>query len=536
MLFSSLAGMAQTYEGPQKPRLIIGIVVEQMRYDYLVRYWDKFGENGFKKLAEQGANCRNTYLNYAYTESAPGFATIYTGATPSEHGIIGNFWYERMKKEKVYCVADPQAQTMGSTNQVGQMSPFRLLTTTLGDQMKLFSNERSKVFSLAMKDLAAVIPGGHTANGAFWYDQVGGGWVSSSYYYPDSLPKWVTDFNLKDLQNVYLNRKWQRLLPVDQYTESLPDSSIFELGIRWNYTTFPYDLSLLRGTIKPYEILTMTPFGNTLTTDFAIAALINEKLGQDGYTDMLCVAYSPMEGIGNLYGPQSVEIQDAYLRLDKEIAHLIEVAEDRCGRDNVLIFLTSDHGVSDVPLHLKSLRIPSGYISDMKVLALGKSYLRAIYGAEEWIVSYNDKQIYFDRFLLEDNDIPLQEAQTKLGEFIINYTGISNVILSTSLENGMHLGGLSSLMENSYNSKRSGDVMFVLEPGWMVKDNNRAVSHKSPYNYVLHVPLLWYGWKIKPRNIWDKNSTADIIPTICHMLGLPEPGASNGRTIGALIE
>jgi len=521
---------------PEKPKLVVGIVVDQMRYDYLSRYWDKFDKNGFKKLINEGTFCKNAKQNYIYTQTGPGHATIFTGATPSVNGIVSNEWYIRLKKQKVYCVEDFKVKTIGSNSDKGKVSPVNLLTTTIGDELKLSNKNSSKVIAISLKDRAAILPSGHNSNAAYWYDDVSGNFITSSYYM-DSLPKWVLDFNNKKLCDLYLDRLWSTLSPIADYTESLPDTNKYEKGFSKEQKCFPYDLAFLSKPNKKdrdYSIMRSCPFGNTLTQDFAIAAIVNENLGKGKSTDFLSVSFSPTDYIGHRFGPLSVEIEDTYLRLDKEIAHFIEFLENEIGKENILIFLTADHGSSENPNYLIDNKLPGGVFKQYYALSLLKSYLNAIYGEGDWVLSYLDQQIYLNHTLIEDSKISLPDIQNKIADFMLQFNGVENVVTATNLQNNNFTKGIFMYMQNSFNQKRSGDILINLEPGW-IQDSDYDIDHNTAYIYDTHVPLIFYGWKITHETILREVHLTDIAPTISNILNIEYPSGCNGEPINEIF-
>ena len=318
----------------QKPRLVVGITISGMRYDYLSVYWDKFGEEGIKRLVMSGTFCKNASYDYLINQTAVGHATIATGALPSHHGIISNNWYNSLQDEIVYCVADDKTRTVGGNFESGQFSPRQMLASTIGDEIRLSSNFRSKVIGIALDNSAAILSAGHSANYSFWYDNLSGHWITSSYY-TDSLPDWVKEFNDKNLAESYLDRTWETLLPLEEYKESDSDTSEFETGIEGR-SVFPYDLEKIsrpKRRQRNFRILKYTPYGNVFTRDFATAAVINEEMGQDEYTDYLAIGFTANEYIGKFFGSSSVEMQDAMLRLDLELAHFMNFIDDQVGVD-----------------------------------------------------------------------------------------------------------------------------------------------------------------------------------------------------------
>ena len=520
----------------EKPRLIVGIIIDQMRYDYLFRYWDKFESRGFKRLINEGTFCKNANYNYLFTQSGPGHATIFSGTTPSHHGIISDHWYLRLKEKTVGCTEDEKENTVGGSYEAGRMSPRNLLSTTLGDEMRLSNNFNSKVYGIAMEGNASILSSGHTANTAYWFDGESGNWVTSSFY-RDSLPGWVKEFNNKKFPDIYLEREWTTLMPIELYTESLPDYNYYEIGFG-NQITFPYNLyeiSKVKKKKKSYEILKSTPFGNTFTKDFVIATIVNENLGQDEYTDLLTVSFSATNYIGQLFGPTSVEVEDTYLRLDRDIAHFLDFINENIGKENVLIFLTANHGVAHIPKYLIDLKIPAGYFNQNSSVSLLKSYLNIIYGSGDWIQFYYAQQLYLNHNLIEDSKLSLEEMQTRVAHFFLQYKGVANTVTAHTLQTTNFTNGILEMVQNSYNQKRSGDIIINFDPGWVEKSKN-STAHNSAYTYDTHVPLIWYGWKINRRTISKPIGIIDIAPTISTFLNISFPNACSGKPILELVE
>lgn len=534
-LFTGINTFSQNRIPPQRPKLVVGIVVDQMRIDYLYRYWDRFEEKGFKKLVNEGAFFKNTHLNYQYTQTAVGHATIYTGATPSVHGIISNQWYNRMKKQKVYCVEDPKAKTIGGETRTG-MSPANLLCNTIGDELRISTIMKGKVVSLSLKDRAAILPAGHTANAAYWYDKSTGNFISSSHYI-STLPQWVNDFNAKKLPDIYLDRLWTPLYPIETYVNSYADTLKFEYGYGVAQKVFPYDLSFLskKDKVRNYEFLLDVPFGNTLVNDFAIAAILGEDLGRDNIPDLLAVSYSATDYMGHRFNPYSPEMEDAYLRIDKEIALLIEFIEKEIGKENVVIFLTADHGSSQNADYMKSLKIPSGTFNPAYAMALLKTYLSAVYGQGEWVLEYMSGQIYLNQNLIEDSKLSLKDVQEKTATFMIQFNGVANAIGAYSMANTPFSDGIFKMMQNSFNQERAGDVFINLRPGWIEESSVYFVDHNTPYPYDTHVPLMFYGWKVPRKTVLDKVSITDIAPTLSFMLNIAIPSGANGNVLTTLF-
>lgn len=512
-----------------KPKLIVGIVVEQMRLDYMDRFWDNLDTKGLKKLAINGSYCKNANYNYCLTQTAPGYATIVTGTEPSEHGIVSDYWFNPLTGAKEICISDTKYKPVGNKLATDSYSPKNMISTTFSDETKLSNRGKSKIISVSLDPYGAILSGGFSADGVYWFDTNSGEWVTSSYYMP-ALPKWVDDMNRKRTPDDYLKRSWNQLLADSEYKNALSDSIIYKYGIDGVYKTFPYNYSEIRKTIQKYELMKMIPEGNTHTTDLAIAALYNEDLGKDEDTDFLFINYSVSENVGKIFGPQSIEIQDLFLRLDKDIEHLITVLEETVGKNNILIYLTSNHGVAEVPQFLIDNKIPAGNYKQHYILALLKSYLKAIYGEGEWILDYSNNQIFLNKTLIEDSRIPLGEFQDKVISFIINSNGITNAISAHQFQNIVFSYGMPQKMQNSFNQKRSGDIMISLKAGW-IEDVPFATNHNSGYKYDTNVPLIWYGWKVKKQNIYSQVNITDIAPTISMILNTPTPPISTGKTL-----
>ncbi len=536
-LFISVPGFTQGRKKipSEKPRLIVGIVISQMRTDYIHRYWNKFGDDGFKKLISGGTYCRNNRFNYLFSQEGVGQATIATGTNPSNHGIVSQEWYVSLLDKIVSSTEDPDVKTVGAGYDAGKRSPSKLMSTTYSDELRLSDNFKSKVFSVSLTPQGSVFSGGHTANGAYWFDAVSGNWITSTYYM-DSLPAWVNDFNAKKLPDIYMEKEWNTLLPIGQYTESLPDNNKYEKGIKGD-VTFPYDLmSLSKSTRKEknYGILKSTPYGNDLIKDFALSLIANDSLGKDDYPDVITIGFDATEAIGKQFGPNSVEMEDAFIRLDQELAHLLSFIDEQVGKENALVFLTSEHGLAEVPDYLIDKKIPAGYFNYMGAISLLGSYLNVVYGSGEWIKSYHAQQIYLNHNLIEDAKIPLADIQNKVAQFMLQFSGVANSVTATTLETANFTNGIFANIQNGFNQKRSGDVIINLKSGWVEK-NEGSTNSTSGYSYDTRVPLIWYGWKIGRGTILEPTDLIDIAPTICTFLEIAYPNASTGNPIISLM-
>ena len=518
-------------QNPKPPKLVVGIVVDQMRFDYLYKYWNKFGDGGFKKLVNDGYQCKNLQYNYVPTYTGPGHSSIYTGTTPAGHGIISNGWFNRETNSGIYCTEDKTVKTVGSsTVKVGQMSPRNLLSTTVGDELRVASMLKSKVYGIALKDRAAILPAGHIANAAYWFDGESGNWVSSSFY-GNTLPDWLTKFNKQQKAMTYLNQKWKPLLPIEQYTESLADQTPYETPFEGSKSvTFPYDLKELMGENGGQNLIRSTPFGNSFTNDFALELIKNEKLGQGNYTDMLCVSFSSTDYVGHQFGTDAVETEDVYLRLDADLKILLDSLEAVIGKENLLVFLSADHGGATVPSYLMDLRAPGGYMNYAPVESELKTWLKTQTGIDSNIIGIFNDQVYLNETALKANGTNISETELLVADWLLSVKGIHSSITASDLRRNEFTHGTNHFIQKGFHPKRSGNVIITLEPNWMEYDKT-GTTHGSPYSYDTRVPMLWYGWKIEHGENVLPYFIEDIAPTISWMLNIPFPNATSGNPI-----
>lgn len=542
LVCSALSISISAQSNADKPKLVVGIVVDQMRYEYLNRFDAKFGADGFKRLRGDGFELKNAHYNYVPTETGSGHASIYAGTTPAMHGIIANDWYDKKLHSHVNCVSDPKQRVIGTDKGKGQVSPWRLLTTTITDELKLATQKRSKVIGVSLKDRGAVLPGGHMADAAYWYDDNTGKFISSTYYFTDKLPGWATDFNKQNLANAYLNQVWNTTYPIAQYKESGPDDSPYEVkyaGIA--RSIFPYNLKELRKTNGDFSLLWATPFGNDYVAEFAKAAIVAEKMGQGTDTDFLAISFSSTDAIGHRVGPQAVEIEDTYIRLDKNIADLLATLDKQVGAGNYTVFLTSDHGVNDVAQSLIDNRIPAGYLNQEELVKNLKLYLNAYFPNKEIIEEVSNEMVYFNTNNFQNNPreagIDFLIAAELINKYLVSIDGIANVFTESVIRQGNYdEGGLKGLVIRGFNPKRSGDLAYVLEPGWYPATHIQGTSHGSAYSYDTHVPILFYGSNIKKGSSVRHHNITDIAATLAVILQTKFPSACTGSPIEELFE
>ena len=518
----------------KKPKLIVGIVVDQMRYDYLTRFASKFGKGGFMRLINEGFNCKNNHFNYVPTYTGPGHASVYTGTTPKYHGIISNNWYDKEIKSSVYCAQDDEVNSIGTESSAGKMSPQRMLTTSFADENRLFTQMRGKTIGIALKDRGAILPAGHTANAAYWFHGKDEGvWITSSYYRND-LPKWVTDFNASDTVEAYLN-VWNTSLPIESYVESGDDENNFERGFKGKSSAiFPYDLAALSAENGDFDILKETPYGNSITLDFTLAALKGENLGQDDDTDVLAISFSSTDYVGHNFGVNSKEVEDTYIKLDKDLERLLNTLDSYVGEGEYTVFLTADHGAVNVPAYLQSVNVPAGYLDYNSRKELFQKFLMDTYGTTDLIENVSNNQIFLNKAKLKELDLNIHDVEQALVDEQISYPNIAKVYTATTMNSTNFTTGIEVLLQNGYNQKRSGDVIVVDDIAHIAYSRTGS-THGSGLNYDTHVPLLFFGAGIQHGETFDKTVIPDIAPTISALLGISFPNGATGRPLGFIL-
>ncbi len=517
------------------PKLVVGIVVDQMRYDYLTRFWEHYGQGGFKRLVNDGFNCRNNHFNYAPTSTGPGHASVYTGTTPSTHGIIGNHWYDKVLDEEIYCASDDTYQSLGTESEAGKMSPHRMQVTTITDQLRLHTQTRGKVIAVALKDRGAVLPGGHMANAAYWFHGSGEGhWISSSFYM-DDLPQWVKDYNLSDAVAQY-KKPWTTFKDKGSYVESVLDNNAYEgLFQGENAPIFPHDLVALWDANEQFDILKSTAYGNSITTDFALAALVAEDLGADTITDFLAVSFSSTDYVGHMYGVDSKEVQDTYLRLDRDLERLLNSLDKEVGANEYSVFLTADHGAVQVPSYLKDKKIPAGYMEYEDIKSTFDTFLKYTYGTTDIVKHFSNYQFFLDHKIIENLDLEVGQVQERIAKELLTYDAVYQVYTADQMRQNQYTRGIPYILQNGYNQKRSGDILVVLKPGF-IKYPKTGSTHGTPQIYDTHVPLLFYGKGFKKGSTVKRTEIPDIAPTLAVLLGIAFPNGTTGTPLEMVLD
>lgn len=538
-----LANPSSAQNGTQgkKPKLMVGIMVDQMKYEFLHRYASNYGTGGFRRLMGEGFVLTNAHYNYAPTVTGPGHASVYTGTTPSVHGVIANDWYDKDLKREVNCVNDPNQKPVGSPGGKGTVSPWRMLSTTMTDELKLSTQKKAKVIGLSVKDRGAVLPAGHLPDGAYWFDSKTGGFITSTYY-REALPSWMEKFNSQRLADQYLSKVWNPLLPRDRYTHSGPDENPYEGKFNGKETSsFPYDLKELRAKNSDYELLVYTPFCNDYLTELAKASLDGEKLGQGTETDFLAISYSSTDILGHQVGPNAMEIEDMYVRLDRNIEDLLTTLDKKLGNGAYTVFLTADHGVADIAQYLRDNKIPAGYFSAANTKANLNEYLKKYFPGKELIEAVDGEQIFFNQSAFQNDPqssgIELMIATELTVNYLLSQEGIAQAYPKSVLrQSAFNEEGVKGMSVRGYHSKRSGDVIMVLEPGWYGAWRVQGTTHGSPYSYDTHVPVIFFGNGVKKGSSSRYHRITDIAPTISSLLNIRFPNGCTGQPVEELLD
>lgn len=517
------------------PKLVVGIIVDQMRYDYITRFYGQFGDDGFKRLVNEGFNCKNNHYNYAPTTTGPGHTSVYTGTTPATHGIIGNNWYDKTTGEDVYCAGDDNYESVGTDSDAGKMSPHRMGVTTITDQLRLATQMRGKTIAIAIKDRGSVLPGGHTANAAYWFQgSEEGKFITSTFYMP-KLPKWVDDFNSSNAAEKY-KKPWPTMKPIASYMESGTDNNAYEGRFEGEQApTFPHDLPKLWDANGKFSMLSATPYGNSLTADFAIAALDGENLGADNIPDFLAVSFSSTDYVGHKYGVNSKEIQDVYMRLDEDLGRLFKTLDQKVGKGEYTVFLTADHAGMDVAAYLKDSKIPAGNITWEDSKPKFDEFLKYTFGTTDVVKIFSNYQFFLDLNVVKNLDMSFKEVQEAIAAEVLTYESVEHVYTAHQMWQNEYTMGIPHLIQNGYNQKRSGDVIVVLKPDY-VSYSDTGSTHGSPYNYDTHTPLLFYGKGIKKGSTSVRTEIPDIAATMASLLGIAFPSGATGNPIVEVLE
>lgn len=535
LFFAVLIGRAQKpvkeSSAISHPKLVVGIVVDQMRWDYLTRYYPLFQANGgFRRMLGDGFSFDNTQIPYVPTVTACGHTCVYTGSIPALHGIVGNNWWDNRLQKGMYCSEDKSVKGVGSkTEEDGQMSPKNMLTTSVCDELRLASNFASKVIGIAIKDRGAILPAGHSANAAYWYESKTGNFISSTYYM-NELPGWVQQFNGRKLPDSLYRLGWKTALPAATYSlfSSADDKAYESKPFGKEALGFPYDLSKFVG--KDYSKISSTPWGNTLTAEMAKAAVLAEKLGQGSATDFLAVSFSSPDYIGHSFGPNSWENADDYVRLDQELGKFFQFLDAQLGAKSYTVFLTADHAVAHIPGYLKENRIPGGLLDMSGMMKDMNLQIKQRYGIDNAIASIMNEQVYLSRKRMDTSKADVVEIKNFIVQYLLKEENITHAFSSDDVLITPLPKVIREMYANGFHPSRSGDVSFIPKPGYFI-GGSTGTTHGSPFQYDTHIPLLWYGWGIKKGSSNKMVYMTDIAPTVAALLRIQAPNGNVGNVL-----
>ncbi|MBX2932182.1 MAG: alkaline phosphatase family protein [Chitinophagaceae bacterium] len=517
-----------------RPKLVVGIMIDHMRWDYLYRYQNRYDSNGFNRLLNGGFTCENTLISYTPTATACGHASVYTGTVPAINGIASNNWWDMKEHKYVYCCDDKNVTGIGSNTKKGMMSPRNMVSNTITDELRLATNFKSKVIGVAMKDRGSIFPAGHSANAAYWYDEEKGIFISSSFYMKD-LPQWVKDFNAKNWADKYYAEGWQTLYPINTYTMSTKDDNNYE-KTKWldvEKPVFPYNFSKFMG--KDYTKFWYMPQAITYTFEMSKAAIAAEHLGKNNVTDFLAISISSTDYMAHTFGPNSIEAEDMYLRLDRDLAAFLEHLDNTIGKGNYLVFLTADHGGPHIPDFLKEHNLPAGSLQLKNAVKEINNTIQEKFGVKN-AIAY---QTYYNISLNYLNIDSAKADAEKIKEFIIqeleNVEGVYRVVDKKKLETSGLQPIIKERLLNGYFPNRSGDIQVIPLPQWM-RDTPKGTDHSLWNAYDAHIPLVWYGWGVQQGSTHRETYITDIAATLAALLKIQMPNGCIGHVITEVIK
>ena len=518
-----------------RPKLMVGIVVDQMRWDYLYRYYDRYQAGGFKRMLNEGFTCENTLIPYIPTVTAAGHTCIYTGSVPAIHGIAGNDFIIQATGKSMYCTDDSTVVAVGSTSAAGKMSPRNLLASTVTDELRLATNFRSKVIGIALKDRGGILPAGHTANAAYWFDDANGSWITSTYYMTD-LPAWVKTFNAGKPAEKYLKQDWNTLYPINTYVQSSPDNSPkYEGKFAGTETpTFPVKTSeLYKGRMG---MIRSTPYGNSMTLDLARAAVDNEGMGKGPVTDFLAVSLSSTDYVGHQFGPNSVEAEDTYLRLDKDLAAFFSYLDAKLGKGNYSVFLTADHGAAHNPNFLLDHNIPAGMWNETSTRTGLNKMLEDKYKVKNLVLNFGNYQVNFNNAAIAKENISNEALKLDCIDYLQKVPEIAFAVDMQNVQSATIPDDLRARIQNGYNAERSGTIQIILKPGYYSGHGGTGTTHGTWNPYDAHIPLVFMGWGIKHGSLVRETYMTDIAATVAALLHIQAPNGNVGHPIAELLK
>lgn len=532
----AVTAAAQTSTWQDPPKLVVGIVVDQMRTDYLYRYWDNFGEGGFKRLIREGSFQRDAHYNYAPTHTGPGHASIYTGTTPRDHGIVANDMFFRNDGRFVNCVQDDSVRGVGGDGPKSKRSPVNLYASTLADELERRFDGKSKTIGVSMKDRSAILPIGRTGDAAYWFFEEPAGQFGTSTWYMESLPQWVKDFNVRELVNEHLSKEWRPLLPRERYHEVLPDDNQYEEELPGGARpalplNVPKAFAASGGSM---ELMKLIPGSLMLTTDLALAAMDGEAMGKDAITDLLAISYSATDEIGHATGPRSIEVEDMYLRLDRELERLLNELDRRMGKGAYTLLLTADHAAVDVPAWLAAEGASAGYVESTSLVNAVESALSARYGPGPWVRKRVKEQFFLNDSLIAAKRVDMAEAQRIGADALRAQAGIAEAYAAADILSWAQPSERAAMVQRGFFAERSGDICFILRPSHLIAWPGmlrQGTEHGSPWTYDTHVPIIFFGKGVHPGEVLRRTAITDVAATLCALVGMAPPDASIGTVV-----
>jgi hypothetical protein len=535
---ATLSAMAQqkkpvataTNTAVPRPKLMVGIMVDQMRWDYLYRFYERYGNGGFKRMLNEGFSAENTYIDYMPSVTGIGHSTVYTGSVPAIHGIAGNDFINQATGKTIYCAGDSTVSTVGSNNvAAGKMSPRNLLVTTMTDELRMATNYRSKVIAVASKDRGSILPGGHTANAAYWYDGPSGNWITSTYYM-NELPQWVNNFNAQKYPEKYLKQDWNTLHPIETYVQSTKDNVRWEGKFAGMETpTFPVKTSAMMD--KGYSILTATPYGSSLTLDMAKAAVENEQLGADAITDFLAISVSSPDYVGHQFGPNSIEVEDTYLRLDRDFASFFTYLDSKVGKGNYTVFLTADHAVQHNANYMADNKMRAGIFQTSAILREVNTMLESEFKVKNAVRSFSNYNVSLNYPAIEAAKGSLADIKKSIIGYLQKKEGVAFVVDMEEAQTTNIPANYRERIINGYNRERSGVIQIILKPGWYSGSGGTGATHGSLSPDDTHIPFVLMGWGIKHGRTNKPYNMSDIAPTVTGLLRIQEPNGNIGKAV-----
>ena len=525
----------QYNDGVERPKLVVGIVVDQMRWDFLYKYQAKYGNGGFKRLLNEGYSFNNVMIDYIPTVTALGHTSIYTGSVPSIHGIAGNDWTDKETGKNVYCTTDETVNAVGTeAKKIGQHSPRNLWSTTITDQLGIATNFRSKVVGVSLKDRASILPAGHNPTAAFWFDETTGNFITSDYYLKE-LPQWLNEFNKEENGKKLVSNGWKTLLPISEYFESTEDNVAWENLLGSAKTpTFPYE-NLAKDYDAKKGVIRTTPFGNSLTLKMAEATIKGYKMGEDNITDFLAINIASTDYVGHAFGPNSIEIEDTYLRLDRDLEAFFQQLDKKVGKGNYLVFLSADHGAAHSEGYMQANKMATGFFGEGLEKTLNDE-LEKKYAGSKLILGIDNYQVYLNQNVIKEKELETDEVKkTILG--LLNKD--KRVLYAVDLEEVAEAPipePIKTRIINGYNWQRSGDIQIITHDSMLPTYAKKGTTHSVWNSYDAHIPLIFMGWKVKTGQSAKPYHMTDIAPTLAQMLKVENPSGNIGNPITEVLE